>query len=281
MRQTTRFLTAAILAAVALGSISAQGAALATGRQDRSGGSRAEALYMAYISASVDTVLKSWERSAKAHDAEALAGLYSSDAILVLSSGRLVRGRGSVRDAYERLLVRMRGSRVNIVQIVASAEVASVVAELDCEIKLRSGGWYHHVVPMLFTVKGDDRGRFHITVQSGGDLQMLAAARQGHRGDSRTGDSLDVVLTDASGHGVPGVLVSFQVEQGPATVHPAVAVTDADGRAVSHLEAGDGSQPSVVRASAATLLEEPVFLSSGTDGADAAPAEGTPPPPER
>ncbi|HUO51592.1 MAG TPA: nuclear transport factor 2 family protein [Gemmatimonadaceae bacterium] len=266
---------AVVAIAAAIAPAAAQGTALATGRRDDAGGTRAEAQYMAYISASVDTVLKSWEKAARARNADALSELYASDALLVLSSGRLVRGRGSVRDAYARLLPRLHSARIDLVQIVASADVASVVAELNCEVKLPSGGWYPRVVPMLFTVKADDRGRFHITIQSGGDVQQLAAA-------PRRRDSLHVVLTDASGVGVPGVLVSFQVEHGPGTVDPIVAVTDADGRAASHLEPGDAAQPSVVRAAAATLLEEPVFFTPAAAGApDSTPRDEDLPRPPR
>ena len=235
-------LSAALLLSGAVAPSSAQGS-LVTGRADPNA-TRGEAEYMAYMSASVDTVVKAWQRAMKARDADALSRLYTDDAILALSTGRLVRGRGSVRDAYERILPRLHAARMDVVQIIASADVASVVATLDCEIRLPSGGWYHRELPILLTIKAQDRGRFRIAIQSGGDVQLLAAARpRSGAPDAKSDDSLAVVLTDASGLGVPGVLVSFLVEHGTGAVDPAVVVTDANGHAASHVNASPGAEP--------------------------------------
>jgi uncharacterized protein (TIGR02246 family) len=272
IRPVLGLLPAALLLSVAAAPTSAQGS-LVTGRPDPNA-TRGQAQYMAYMSASVDTVVRAWQRAMKARDADSLAALYTDDAILALSTGRLVKGRGSVRDAYERILPRMHAARMEVVQIIASADVASVVATLDCEIKLPSGGWYHRELTVLLTIKAQDRGRFRIAIQSGGDVQMLSAAapRTGAPG-AKNDDSLAVVLTDASGLGVPGVLVSFLVEHGAGAIEPAVAVTDANGRAAAQLNASPSAEPSIVRAAAATLLEEPVFFTAtggaGTDSTNA------------
>ncbi len=272
MRPILCLLAAALLVSPAASPVNAQGS-LATGRADANS-SRFDAQYMAYMSASVDSVVDAWQRAMKARDADALSGLYTDDAIIALSTGRLVRGRGSVHDVYERMLPRLHTARIDVVQIVASADVASVVATLDCEIRLPTGGWYHRNMPILLTIKAQDRGRFRIAIQSGGDVPLLSASRprSGAPGEKRS-DSLDVVLTDASGLGVPGILVSFLVERGAGEVDPAVAVTDANGHAVSQLTPGAAGEPSVVRAVAAPLLEEPVFFTAtagaGPDSAHA------------
>ena len=272
IRPVLALLSATLLVSGAVAPTSAQGS-LVTGRADPNA-TGAQAQYMAYMSASVDTVVMAWQRAMKARDADALSVLYTDDAILALSSGRLVRGRGSVRDAYERMLPRLHAARMDVVQIIASADVASVVATLDCEIRLPSGGWYHRELPILLTIKAEDRGRFRIAIQSGGDMQFLSVARprSGAPG-AKSDDSLAVVLTDASGLGVPGVLVSFLVEHGAGAVDPVVAVTDANGHAASLLNASAAAEPSVVRAAAATLLEEPVFFTAmggaGTDSTNA------------
>ncbi len=174
-RSALRVLTSTLVLFAAVAPMSAQGS-LATGRADPNA-IRGQAEYMAYMSASVDTVLKAWERATKARDANALAGLYTTDAIIALSSGRLVQGRGSVRDAYERMLPRMHAARIEVAQIVASANVASVVAHLECDVQLPNGGWYHKDMLMLLTIKAEDRGRFRIAIQSGGDFQVLSPAK--------------------------------------------------------------------------------------------------------
>jgi uncharacterized protein (TIGR02246 family) len=272
MRPILGLISAALLASAAASPVNAQGS-LATGRTDPNA-SRFDAQYMAYISASVDTVVKAWQGAMKARDADALAGLYTDDAIIALSTGRFVRGRGSVRDVYARMLPRLHTARIDVVQIVASADVASVVATLDCEIRLPGGGWYHRNLPILLTIKAQDRGRFRIAIQSGGDVPLLSVSRSqsGAPGEKRS-DSLNVVLTDASGLGVPGVLVSFLVERGAGEVDPAAVVTDANGHAASQLSPGAAAEPSIVRAVAATLLEEPVFFTAtpgaGPDSANA------------
>ncbi len=273
-RPALRLLATTLVLSAAIASMNAQGS-LATGRADPNA-IRGQAEYMAYMSALVDTVVKAWERATKARDANALAGLYTDDAIIALSSGRLVQGRGSVRDAYERMLPRMHAARIEVAQIVASADVASVVARLECDVQLPNGGWYHRDMLMLLTIKAEDRGRFRIAIQSGGDFQVLSPAkpRSGAPG-AVPKDSLDVILTDASGLGVPGVLVSFRVEHGTGVVDPAVAVTDANGHAGSHLDATAADDPAIVSAAAATLVEEPVFFNSMSAEADSGQGSNT------
>lgn len=283
MRQPIRIILSLALASVAFARATAQGTVVA-GTEGR-GAMRIDAEYMGYMSAAVDTLVKAWERAARARDVHALAGLYTSDAVLMLRSGALVQGRGSVYDAYERLIKRIKSPHISVMKIVASADVASVVAQLDYDVPLESGGWYPRVVPMTLTLKADTYGRLKVAIQAGGDLESLTKAEPPRAAPAPGArDSLRVRLTDVSGAGVRGVLVAFDVQRGESTVDPAAVVTDAQGYATAWLVAGTKTETTVVRVVAATLLEEPLYFSypsgsdaSAADGGEAAAAT-TPPP---
>lgn len=63
-RPALRLLATTLVLSAAIASMNAQGS-LATGRADPNA-IRGQAEYMAYMSASVDTVVKAWERATKA-----------------------------------------------------------------------------------------------------------------------------------------------------------------------------------------------------------------------
>ena len=232
--------------------------------------SRADAEFMAYMAASVDTLVRAWESAVRRHDAGAIAALYTPDALLVLSSGQTLQGKGSVYDAFTRMLPRLKSARVNIARMVASGDVASVMADVDYEVKLPSGGAYAMTAHVAFSMKMDARSRLRIASQSGGDVQLLQAVDPKPQAAPGQRDSLRVRLTDASGIGVRGVLVSFELQQGDATLERAAAVTDGNGVAAAYVADSTISDANLVRAVAATLLDEPVFFTFGAQASGGA-----------
>jgi uncharacterized protein (TIGR02246 family) len=232
--------------------------------------------YMSGVRAHVDTLRMQWEAAVAARDAKKVAALYDSDALFVTTTGARMKGRGSVRDAYERLLPRMRSARLSIQSIVASGDMAFVSGDVTYDVPLPTGGTYPHTSPISLAVKALWTGAYAIHAQSGGDIAAIAKLGDLPAGvAAATTDTLRVRVTDISGAGVPGVLVAFETLNGHGTLAPTAALTDANGVARVAFTAGPDAEQNVVRAQAAPLTDEPVFFSVPTLASDASASKGS------
>ena len=223
--------------------------------------SQERAAYNAHVRVHVETLLAAWTKALNTRDLKRLAGCYDQEPVVILSTGNRLNGNRAVTEGYGRLLPRMTKVRVDIEKIIANGSVASVFATLTYEVPLPGGGSYPRSTQMRFGLRAPVGDDYEITAQEGGDLVIIAVAGSPPAVIAPgASDSLRVRITDATGAGVAGVSVMFEVADGHGTLASAPVHTDAQGIAAVAFTAGAEPEPNLVRARAAPLEEEPVFF---------------------
>jgi len=216
--------------------------------------------------ANIDTLLTAWAEAIGKGSAKKLLPCYGSDAVVVLSTGARLQGDKAIIAGYKRLMPRMQNPRLNVTKVIANKGVARVEADLSYDVPLPQGGAYVHTTQIRFglqTVKGD---AYEITIQEGGDLPQLALAAQPPATlPSGASDSIRVRVTDATGDGVAGVMISFTVHGGAGGALSApYALTDAKGIAAVRFTAGQAAAEDSIIALAAMLPKEPLAIAIRT-----------------
>ena len=97
----------------------------------------------------------------------------------------------------------------------------------------------------------------HLTVQPQppAAIAVVSGDSQSVTSGAAFGQPLVAEVTTASGAGIPGVTVTFQVTSGSGGVNPGTAVTNASGRAQTMVTAGATAGPLVLTASTAALTQ--------------------------
>ena len=225
--------------------------------------------YNMVISQGVNQLAYRWEEACKGRDGAAVAELYGKDAPILTGAGEVVRGREAVRQLFARSLPRLSDMRLLLYDITASGQLAYVTGNLSYTVSMPSGsGGYQVRVPFSMAMRQGWDNEWRIEAQTGGRLPPFIekAADFGPQGAPGTGDTIGVRLVDASGRGLAGELVWFEVLAGGGSVTPSLAHTDSTGRAVVY--AALGAQPGLnaFRARAAALGEEPISFSLTSEG---------------
>lgn len=221
--------------------------------------------YEASARAHADTLLDAWQAALDARDAKRLAELYDKHAVVVLTSGRRLVGRAAIQRGYKNLLTRMRAPKVGISKIVAGGGNARVSAILTFDVLVDSGSSYAYTATVEFSLHATVTEAFDIRVQEGGDIDTIVMV-----GDQPAdlapahGDSLSVQVVDATGAGIDGVAVTFEIAVGHGTIAPAATRTDTRGIATAYFTAGAALELNTISATAATLPEEAVLFSNKT-----------------
>jgi hypothetical protein len=111
------------------------------------------------------------------------------------------------------------------VSVVACLTILSSVASAQAWPGGRgSGGAHSYDLPVSLVLEPHRQSAWRIQTQVGGELPVTVTAVGGVTdGGSASGASeVAVQVTDASGNPVPDILVGFQLDEGSATLAPAV-----------------------------------------------------------
>lgn len=223
------------------------------------------AQFDANTKAHVDALLSKWAAAIEARNAGHLEDCYDQDAVVILGAGGRLNGLKEIKAGYQRLMPRMTKVRVVSGKIVSSGNSASVNAELSFDASLATGGSYSVTMPVRFAMKSTSGTDYQITIQEGGDLVWLAAVTAPPSVVAPGAPaSVRVRVTDASGYGVGGASLTFDVTGGHGTLSPAVVLTDIKGFATAQFAAGDAAETDIVRVRAAELPNEPIYITFRT-----------------
>lgn len=124
--------------------------------------SQNRAEYFATVLDAINEVVEDWQSAWTEDDVDRLVGLYTPDAVVVTSEGRVLRGVGSISDFFRRHLEKVGGVRATTVDFDASGEMAVVYARMRPHSASPSGS----SAGVLLTVYVQESGGWRIRSQS-------------------------------------------------------------------------------------------------------------------